>query len=847
MYNATYTLVSSSWSEDIEDNVKMPQGPINEHTPLIQVVRVSPRRHRYSHGRLRRFCTALLACSLIVVLILFLLPVSLLPFNSPAGDPSPSLWSYAPWAAPFPHKDWPHGDGMSLDVLEGILLETPREDKAREWSSYYASGPHTAGKNLSQAIWTKVRWTEFGLSDVNIVSYDVFLNYPIGHRLALLERSDEALSTTDKKQWHVKYEASLEEDVLEEDGTSGLEDRIPTFHGYSANGNVTAPYVFVNYGTYKDFDDLIEKGIHLKGKIALAKYGQIFRGLKVKRAQELGMVGVILYSDPGDDGDITEANGKKPYPHGPARNPSSVQRGSASFLSMGPGDPTTPGYPSLPGAPRRDTNGSIPSIPSIPISYRDALPLLKALNGHGPNASSFNKYWQGGGLAYKDVEYNIGPSPDTLAVNLVNEQEYVTTPIWNVIGIINGSIPDEVVILGNHRDAWIAGGAGDPNSGSAALNEVIRSFGVALKGGWKPLRTVVFCSWDGEENNLIGSTEWVEEYLPWLAGSAVAYLNVDVGTVGPHFTAAAAPLLNKVLTAGTRAVQSPNQTERAQSVHDLWDKKIRTMGSGSDFTAFQDFAGIPCIDMGFITGKTDPIYHYHSNYDSFDWMRRFGDPGWRYHVTVTKLWSLIAASLIESPLIPFSAGDYAVALQRYLHDATAVPSSSSPLSSSQSQSQTATAAGPQPPLNANKHQSSAAADSTAAAAEDESLFPSLTRNLEDLRIAAEAFDAHVADLADRLREDVPWWKWWQRVRLFYQARAANAKYKLLERSFLHPPGLDDRPWYKHVVFAPGIWTGYSGKTFPGLVESLERGDWDNAKRWSSIIARLVRNATTLLS
>lgn len=186
-------------------------------------------------------------------------------------------------------------------------------------------------------------------------------------------------------------------------------------------------------------------------------------------------------------------------------------------------------------------------IPSLPISYMDALPLLRALNGHGPEASSFSKNWHGGGLDYKGVQYSIGPSPDELVLNLVNEQEYVTTPLWNVIGIINGTIPDEVIVLGNHRDAWIAGGAGDPNSGSAALNEVIRSFGAAVKAGWKPLRTIVFASWDGEEYGLIGSTEWVEEYLPWLSGSAVAYLNVDVGTKGQNFELFAAPLLSRVV------------------------------------------------------------------------------------------------------------------------------------------------------------------------------------------------------------------------------------------------------------------------------------------------------------
>jgi len=294
--------------------------------------------------------------------------------------------------------------------------------------------------------------------------------------------------------------------------------------------------------------------------------------------------------------------------------------------------------------------------------------LLLALNGHGPTAKKFNKWWQGGGLKEKGVGYNIGPSPDDLVLNLVNEQEYVTTPMWNVIGIINGSISDEVVILGNHRDAWIAGGAGDPNSGSAAMNEVVRSFGVALARGWKPLRTIVFASWDGEEYGLIGSTEWVEEFLPWLNKTAVAYLNVDVGTTGPFFKASAAPLLNKALIETTKLVLSPNQTKKGQTVYDVWDKRISTMGSGSDFTAFQDYAGIPSVDMGFSGGKETPVYHYRefmpirfsysamlncpdSNYDSFHWMDLYGDPGFHYHATISRVWALLAARIVEIPII----------------------------------------------------------------------------------------------------------------------------------------------------------------------------------------------------
>lgn len=474
-----------------------------------------------------------------------------------------------------------------------------------------------------------------------------------------------------------------------------------------------------------------------------------------------------------------------------------------------PGDPTTPGYPSKPGVPRVDPHGSTPEIPSLPISYSDALPLLKALNGHGPNASAFGEAWQGGGLGYKGVNYSIGPTPDSLVLNLVNEQEYVTTPLWNVIGVINGTLKDEVIVLGNHRDAWIAGGAGDPNSGSAALNEVIRSFGEALQAGWKPLRTIVFASWDGEEYGLVGSTEWVEEYLPWLSGSAVAYLNVDVGARGKHFEAAASPLLNKLIYSVTDSIPSPNQTKKGQSVGDTWDGHIRTMGSGSDFTAFQDFAGIPSLDLGFGSGPKDAVYHYHSNYDSFHWMDTYGDNGWVYHVTVAKIWALLAAQLSETPVLALSALDYADGLEAYLESVK----------------------------EKSKEEFIPASFS----------FHELEKATKKLQKAAAAYDEYTADLTARLDEDVPWWKWWKKVRLFFEVRTANKKYKMLERQFLFAEGLDNRSWFKHVVFAPGRWTGYAGATYPGLVESFEDRNVTNALRWSQIIQDRLDAATKLLA
>lgn len=307
-----------------------------ERTPLIQTVPVAPPRHRYPHHTLRRFCTVVLG--VIPLLVIAVVLYSLALPDSQDGDGIPPN-AYIPWSASQPiSRAWPNSNGVSFEELSKILLETPKEDKAKEWSRYYTSGPHLAGKNLSQAEWTRDLWESFGIGS-DIVAYDVYVNYPKDHRLALLEEVGSSVHGGidgrggRAEEWKVKYEASLEEDVLDEDSTSGLQDRIPTFHGYSASGNVTAPYVYVNYGSYWDFEDLRKANVSLEGKIALIKYGGIFRGLKVKRAQELGMVGAVIYSDPGDDGQITEHHGNKTYPEGPAREPSSVQRGSTQFLS----------------------------------------------------------------------------------------------------------------------------------------------------------------------------------------------------------------------------------------------------------------------------------------------------------------------------------------------------------------------------------------------------------------------------------------------------------------------------------------------------------------------------------
>lgn len=408
-------------------------------------------------------------------------------------------------------------------------------------------------------------------------------------------------------------------------------------------------------------------------------------------------------------------------------------------------------------------------------------------------------------MGYKGVDYYVGPSPDSVVLNLVNDQDFGIRPIWNVIGTINGTL-DETVILGNHRDAWIAGGASDPNSGSAALNEVVRSFGTALKDGWRPLRTLVFGSWDAEEYALIGSTEWVEEYLPWLNSSAIAYLNVDAGTSGPTFWAALAPLLKKTLFEATDYVPYPGLATLNQSVFDVWNKDYKTLGSGSDFAAFQSYAGIPCIDMGFGHGTNGAIFHYHSNYDSWHWMSTYGDPDFHFHVTMARVWGVTAAILADTPIINYNASDYAFAMSTYLENMR--------------------------PLAMHLNVS----------------FTELEASLAALSEAAVAIDLEGEVLRSKIEDSQQTHATWETLAhdVMHRIHHLSNRYKYLERQFLYPAGLDGRNWYKHTVFVSEKWAGYAGVTFPGLVESLEDSDHENFYKWSHIISDELNKAAVLL-
>jgi N-acetylated-alpha-linked acidic dipeptidase len=437
------------------------------------------------------------------------------------------------------------------------------------------------------------------------------------------------------------------------------------------------------------------------------------------------------------------------------------------------------------------------------------LPLLKALNNHGPTAASFPKSWHSGGLGYQGVNYNIGPSPDSLQLNLFNKQEYVTTPIWNAIGVINGTLEDEVVVIGNHRDAWILGGAGDPNSGSAILNECVRAFGKALAAGWKPQRTIVFASWDGEEYGLLGSTEWVEEYLPWLSSSAVAYINLDTAASGPELVVASTPNFEDAIGKVLREVQSPDQSTPGQTVHDVWNGEVDLLGSGSDFTAFLDFAGVSSIHIGFEAGEGSPVYQYHSNYDSFHWMEKFGDPGFKYHVALAQVTNLLAAKFIEEPIISFEAHTYSNAISGYLGSINKT-------------------------IDKLPHKIS-----TEFSDAIEKIIPSFL----DFRNATDHHDTQAQKLSERLNanphpELIP--------DLFLHARVLNQRYKQLERQFLDDGGLEGRNWFKHTIYAPGLWTGYAAVALPGLSEALDNRNLTAFKRAAEVLVGQFEAAKHLL-
>jgi N-acetylated-alpha-linked acidic dipeptidase len=662
----------------------------------------------------------------------------------------------------------------------------PAPNSAREHLRRLTLEPHLAGtkEDYATAVYVRDQMRSYGLS-AELKEYQVWLNYP---------KTDPIVELIAPRHERL----SVREAVLKEDPTSSNPKITPLFNGYSASGDVTASLVYANYGLPPDYEALQKAGVDVKGKIVIVRYGNSFRGVKAKVAQDHGAVGCIIYSDPADDG---YAQGDV-YPKGPWRPVASGQRGSVQFLFQYPGDPLTPGKPAIPGTPRlslEEAYADIPRIPVQPLAYDEARRLIEPLKG-----PVRPRGFQG---AFP-FPYHVGGTND-VRVHLKTDMDYQSRTLWDVVARIDGAAEkDRWVIIGNHRDAWVFG-AVDPNSGTATMLETARAFGQLLKNGWQPRRTIILCSWDGEEYGLIGSTEWAEENADELQQKAVAYLNVDVAVNGPNYGASAVPSLWKLIRAATRDVKDP---KTGKTIYQQWQDRAREqrsetdpdfnaearigpLGSGSDYTPFLQHLGIPSTDMGF--GGDYGVYH--SAYDSFYWMSHFGDPDFLYHVAAAQLWGTMTMRLADTDGLPFDYTDYANEVRDYFN---------------------------------------------------ESLLLAKRRNLQSAIDEKSMNDAikNFTDEAARVERE--------RQKLVAESErssATAAKLRRLndaliaaERAFIDDRGLLGRPWYRHEIYAPGVFTGYAAQPLTDFRQALDDRNTTNAKEGLDRIISAIKRATDVL-
>jgi N-acetylated-alpha-linked acidic dipeptidase len=655
----------------------------------------------------------------------------------------------------------------------------PDPKSAREHLRRLTLEPHIAGtkEDYDTAVYVRDQLRSYGLP-AELKEYDVWLNYP---------NTPSVLELITKRRQRL----SIQEAVVPGDPSSSHPKISPLFNGYSASGDVTAPAVYVNYGLPGDYEELKKAGVDVKGKIVLVRYGNSFRGVKAKVAEDNGAIGCIIYSDPEDDGYMQG----DVFPKGPWRPVASGQRGSVQYLFDYPGDPLTPGKPAIPGVARLKPEEAtdLTRIPVQPIAYDVAKTILAQLKGP-LRPRGFQ-----GGLPFA---YHVGGTDD-VKLRLKTDMDYKTRKIWNVVAQIDGSEEkDRWVILGNHRDAWVFG-AVDPNSGSSAMLEVGRGFGELLKQGWKPRRTIILCSWDAEEYGLIGSTEWAEEMADELKDKAVAYLNLDAAVSGAHFGASSVPSLWKLMRAATRDVKDP---KTGKSVYQQWQDRARenrpegepnmgeapigALGSGSDYTPFLQHLGVASTDMNF--GGDYGVYH--SAYDSFYWMDHFGDPGFTYHVAAAQLWGTLAMRLADADGLSFDYTDYAAQVREFFTEAMRL-----------------------------------ARIRNLAGSFDEK---AMTAAIDDF--------AKEAERVEKNRQEA--------IRGSDRTRLAKINNTLVqaERQFIDPKGLRGRAWYKHQIYAPGIYTGYAAQPLTDFRQALDDRNSANAKESLERIVDAIKRATKTL-
>ncbi|MEX1139845.1 MAG: M20/M25/M40 family metallo-hydrolase [Bacteroidota bacterium] len=645
---------------------------------------------------------------------------------------------------------------------EAAVLSNIQERNAEQFLFDLTKEPHHAGSPGGRRVaeYVQERFKEFGF-DSRIKEYYVLLPYPKRVSVSILDPIEKELSTREETDFHP--------------------DALIPFNAYSPSGDVTSTVVYANYGLAADFERLRELGVDVKGKIVIARYGRVYRGLKVLEATKAGAVGIILYSDPSDDGFMAG----DVYPKGPMRPWDGVQRGSIRFSEQYPGDPLTPNIPATKDAKRIKIgeDPDMPTIPCTPISYGAAQHILRTLEG-----KTVPREWQGG----LPFTYHIGPGPTKVRVQL--EMEFKVRPIWNNIAIIKGTEePDQWIILGGHRDGWVFG-AQDPNGGTAVLLEAARAIGQQIKAGWKPRRTLVFAQWDAEEYGLIGSTEWGEEFRDELKKKAVVYMNFDATISGSNFGASGTPSLDLFLRNLAGDVTDPlrnvpvlsawwysqNKDKAPRGLEETIPEtaaiNVGRMGGGSDHVVFQNHLGIPAMGFGF--GGPGGIYH--SYYDNFDWMKRFADPGFSYHAAGARLAALAAMRMANADVLPFVLTPYA---DEILSQLTKIESRYGKLWP----------------------------ETTDVA--------SVRTMAEEWKELAQNVDARIADISDP-----------------NNLKRVNALLLSLERSFAIEQGLSGREWYKHRIVTA---TGYESVGLPGIVQAAERREWDGVSKEIQILETIL--------
>ena len=679
------------------------------------------------------------------------------------------------------------------------------------WMQFITSHPHHVGspQDKLNAEYMRDLFTSWGWQ-TEIATYSVLFPTPKTRMLELLGANP--------------YKAKLEEGVLKEDKTSGQKsEQLPSYNAFSADGDVTSEIVFVNRGIPADYEELDKMGIDVKGKIVLAKYGGSWRGIKPKVAYEHGAIGCIIYSDPADDGYVQG----DVYPVGPFRRADGVQRGSVMDMPIAPGDPLTPFIGSTPDAKRLDRKDAITlmKIPVLPISYEDALPLLKSLGGPVAPAN-----WRGG----LPITYHVGPSMDKVHLQLAFNWD--NKPVYDVIAKMKGSeLPDEWIIRGNHHDGWV-NGASDPVSGLVSELEEARAIGELAKKGFKPKRTLVYCAWDGEEPSLLGSTEWVEDHKDELKQKAVAYINTDgngrgfIEASGSHtFETFFNEIANDVIDPQTgvtikerryaKAVIDADKNGRAKLFGNKYIK-LNALGAGSDYSPFNQFLGIAAIDLGF--GGENNGGEYHSIYDSYDAFTRFKDPGFVYGVALSKTAGRVMLRLANADVLPINFNTFSKSVNEYATEVKTL------LENTRNETDTENKLIKENLFDLAKDPTKVYKSPVTKEKVPFLNFSSLDNALSDLKSSSEEFQK-LYEKATLLSPD----KLSQLNTVLYKA----------ERSLIYEQGLPRRAWYKHQIYAPGYYTGYGVKTLPGIREGIEERHWKEAQERIEIVTQTIKNYT----